>query len=286
MTSHTLLVVSPRRIDIFVKQNGSVITAFFHYKQATLCYHKAGNGSRVLLLFHGYGQHGKIFEEKVKTWHTHYTSYSFDLFFHGESKWGYNENVLTKSFWKELMDAFLKSEGIEQFAMAGFSLGARFVMVTLEAFPTKVTHVHLLAPDGIKTNFWYSLATYPVTLRALFKSMILHPNRFFRLAELIYRMGLVDKGLIRFAESQMKTEEMRKRVYYSWVVFRKMNISLDEITSRIMQHKIYATLIIGSFDKVITLNNMQRLIKRLPSLKVQVLPTGHNGIIERWEAGC
>lgn len=255
------------------------------HQQATLGYHKIGHGKKVLLLFHGYGQHGKVFEENSRAIANEYTCYLFNLFFHEDSTWGYGEDPLTPEFWNSLMTKFLESQQVNRFTLAGFSLGGRFVFATLTAFADRIDGVHLLAPDGVKTNFWYNLATYPVALRKVFKGMVLHPSRFYTLAHAVHRLGFVDKGLIRFAESQMKTEEMRKRVYYSWVVFRKLKFDMEEIAQLIRRRAIPTTLVLGTFDKVITTTNMRRLLRHLPECQVELLDTGHNGIIGRWKPG-
>lgn len=237
-----------------------------------------------MLFFHGYGQNGKVFEDNSQLLTQNYTCYLFDLFFHGDSHWGYGERVLTKKFWSELISAFLAEQKIDQFSLAGFSLGGRFVFATLEAHHNRIERIHLLAPDGVKTNFWYNLATYPVAFRKLFKSMILHPKRFYSIAHLIHSIGFVDKGLIRFAESQMRTMEMRSRVYYSWVVYRELQFDMRVVAHLIKKHSIESSLIVGRYDKVITLANMNELLQYLPSCKVIILDTGHNGIIARWQA--
>lgn len=260
----------------------SLKTAYFTFKESTLCYHKLGRGHKTLLFFHGYGQHGKVFEENSRLLGEEYTCYLFDLFYHGESTWRYGEEVLSKDFWNELVHAFFREQQIDRFSLAGFSLGGRFAFATLEAVPQKVDSVFLLAPDGIKTNFWYNLATYPTAFRKLFKSMILHPNYFYSIANFIYKVGLVDRGLIRFAESQMRTVEMRSRVYHSWVVFRDLQFNMADVAQLIQKNKIEASLIVGRYDKVITISNMQKLLRHLPSCKVTILETGHNGIIKNW----
>ncbi len=207
----------------------------------------------------------------------------FDLFFHGESVWGYGEEVLSKEFWTAMLKAFLAAHDIEKFSLAGFSMGGRFVFNTIEAMPDRVVQIFLLAPDGVKTNFWYNLATYPIAFRKLFKSMILHPNYFFSIAHSIHKLGLVDKGLIRFAESQMKTEEMRSRVYFSWVVFRALQVDMQKVASLIQQHSIPTHMTLGKYDKVITVKNMNQLLKYLPECGLTLLETGHNGIIPQWQ---
>jgi pimeloyl-ACP methyl ester carboxylesterase len=263
--------------------SSQVPTIFFTYNHLKLAYRKIGSGSQTLLLFHGYGQDASVFDDVTQSLSDRYTCYCFDLFFHGESIWAYDEAVLTKAFWAEMITGFIREQNIEYFSLAGFSLGGRFVLATVEALPARIEAVYLLAPDGVKTNFWYNLATYPVVFRKLFKSMILHPNRFYSIAHFIHNVGLVDKGLIRFAESQMKTETMRKRVYYSWVVLRKLKFDMERVAQIFTEQRIPVTLVLGKFDKVITLKNMQRLLQHLPDCQVQLLDTGHNGIIGRWK---
>ena len=43
--------------------------------------------------------------------------------------------------------------------LIGFSLGGRMALSFLQANPEKVEKLILLAPDGLKVNFWYWLAT-------------------------------------------------------------------------------------------------------------------------------
>lgn len=178
------------------------------------------------------------------------------------------------------MRAFLNENNITRFSLAGFSLGGKFALATVELFPEQVEKIFLIAPDGIKTSFWYSLATYPAALRRLFKSMITHPNRFFGLVKLVNKLGLADKGLLRFAEHQMNTEEKRKQVYYSWVVFRLLHFNMNEIAGIINNNNIPLTMAVGKYDKVISAKNMHRLLKRLRTYRIEILETGHNGLLK------
>src|SRR5688572_1861817 len=166
---------------------------FVHHNNNSLHYAKAGNGEIHLLVFHGFGQDLSVFDFLARSLKQDYTFYIFDLYFHGKSKWAYDERPLEKSEWKETIALFLAQNNIDVFHVAGFSLGGKFALATLEAFPNKIKKMFLIAPDGIKTSFWYSLATYPVLLRKIFKSMILHPNRFTRLTQLLTRAKLVDQ---------------------------------------------------------------------------------------------
>lgn len=230
-------------------------------------------------MFHGFGQDNNIFFPLSKVLSTQYTIYIFDLYFHGKSIWGYGESPLEKHHWKETIQEFLNANVIENFSIAAFSLGGKFALATLEAWPEKIKEIVLLAPDGIKTSFWYSLATYPVLLRKIFKSMIHHPQRFISITKTLHAWGLVDKGLLKFAEFQMNSEEKRNRVYHSWVVFRHLKFDLNKIAALINQHKIPITIVVGQYDKVIKPKNMEPFLKRLHNYKFETPEAGHSGLI-------
>lgn len=232
--------------------------------EAFLNYVKTGD--RSLLMFHGFGQDASVFKGLE--------GYSFDLFFHGKSVWSKSEMPLEKSEWKQLINDFLDKEKIQQFSVLGFSMGGKFALATLEAFPDRVKEIILLAPDGIKTSTWYSLATYPIALRKFFKGMIGNHQRFLRIARASRKLGLIDKGVLRFVETQMDSEEKRKRVYYSWVVFRHLKFDLDKIKKIISENNIDVKVFVGRYDKIIKAEYMKRLTSR-----VTILDAGHNDLI-------
>jgi pimeloyl-ACP methyl ester carboxylesterase len=244
-----------------------------------LFYVREGHGPENLLFFHGFGQDHAVFLSLAKALSSRYTSYIFDLYFHGESTWQQNEQPLQKEDWKKIMAHFLEENHLERFSLAGFSLGSKLALATLEAFPEKTAELFLLAPDGIKTSFWYSLATYPYPFRQLFKSTIAHPQRFLSLAKAFQALGLLDKSLLRFASSQMNTEEKRKRVYLTWIVFRRLKFNLEKLAATINQYRIHTSIITGKFDKVIRSKNMNPLIKQLQQPQVIVAETGHNKLL-------
>lgn len=249
-------------------------------EQAKLYFRKTGTGERTLIAFHGFGQSSHVFDTLAASVSHAYTLYVFDIFFHGNSEWGLGERPLEKGFWNRLMKKFLDEQSITSFSLLGFSMGGKFVLTTLEAFPDRVKEVFLLAPDGIKTSPWYSLATYPVSLRNVFKSMIKKPNRFHALANTAFRLGLIDKGILRFVESQMNTEEKRNRVYYAWVVFRHLTFRMGTIARVVNQHNIRLVMILGKFDKIITLKNMNTLLRKVKTYQLEIPETGHTGVIE------
>ena len=253
---------------------------FVDFQNTRLHYATAGSGPVPLLVFHGFGQDHQAFESWALSLEKEYRLFVFDLYFHGHSIWpGYGP--LEKSAWKLIIGKFLEQEKISLFEVAGFSLGGKFALATLEIFPEKIIKIVLLAPDGIKTSLWYSLATYPIAIRNLFKSMILLPGRFYTMVKFLRSIGLVNKGMMRFAESQMDTEEKRKRVYDVWVCFRHLHFDIHYLVTILNQFQIPLLLIIGKYDKVIPVKNMDHLLKGLHQKKFEIIESGHNDLVEK-----
>lgn len=249
------------------------------YDKARLHYSRFGEGDRIILLFHGFGQSGTHFQHLAKALGHKYTVYIFDLFYHGNSFWNNGDEPLTKAKWAEIIGAFIKKNNIKKFSMAGFSLGAKFVLATLEAFPKRVNEIIFIAPDGIKTNFWYSLATYPPLLRKYFKSLIVKPKSFYWLLSFLNKLNLMDKGILKFATSQMNTVKKRRRVYYAWVVFRKLKFNMVEIAAIINDNDIKVIMYLGAYDRIITEKNMSGLLNKLNYCKLEILKAGHNSLV-------
>lgn len=246
-----------------------------------LFYSRYGQGKKTLILFHGFGQDHSVFKTIIETLSEKYTCYAFDLYFHGASLWANNEEALEKKEWKEIFTSFLKENEINDFSLLGYSLGGKFVLATLEAFPEKVKEIFLIAPDGIKPSFWYSLATYPIIMRKVFKSMIRNHNRFLKVANFIHSLGLLENGVLRFAESQMNTDEKRRRVYYSWVVFRHLSFNMKKLAVIINKHQVRVLIITGKYDKVIRTESMNGLIQRLDHYALEIMEVGHNHLLGR-----
>lgn len=232
-----------------------------------------------MLAFHGFGLEGKHMVPLAEAFGKEYTFFSFDLFYHGKSFWRSGEAPLTKLEWKEILKALFAKHDIDRFSLSGFSLGGKFVLASLEGFPNKVDEIFFIAPDGIKTHIFYSLATYPVAFRKFFKSLIVRPQRFGGLARTMLKLNLVDKGIIRFAQSQMNTVKKRRRVYYAWVIFRKLKFNMKRVAYLINQHDIKVTMYLGRYDKIITQKNMDRLLKKLDDYDLEVIETGHNDLL-------
>ncbi len=159
-------------------------------------------------------------------------------------------------------------------------MGGKFALSLIEAFPEQIDKVLLVAPDGVKTNFWYSMATYPGWLQGLFKRTVLRPVPFFKFVGFLGKYKLIDKGLLRFASWQMDSTPKRLRVYKSWVGFSQLTFDIRKIVQLLNYNKIQVTLFLGEFDKVIPQRNLQVFVKALQHGNLIELKTGHAFLLQ------
>jgi pimeloyl-ACP methyl ester carboxylesterase len=250
-------------------------------RKSTLYYYKTGNGPNPLLVFHGFGQDHLAFAEWTRQLTEKYTLYLFDLYFHGKSTWVDNRIALDKAEWRNVLTQLMKDNALRDFSVAGFSLGGKFALASIEVLPHSIKGVFLLAPDGITVNFWYSLATCCLLSRTLFKGLIGYQKRFSSLIRIANRLRIADKWLLRFAENHMNTIEKRERVYNTWVVLRHLQFDMNHIAKLIRQNQIPVLIIAGKYDKVIPPSKMNPLVRRLNPVRFHVLDSGHMDLINQ-----
>ncbi len=251
----------------------------FEYEGAVIHYEKFGHGPKNMLSFHGFGQNNDQFRKIAQALQDEYTFYSFDLFFHGTSFWNKKDSPISKDFWLEMIRLFMVSQKIEKCALMSFSMGARFALTIVEGLPSKVDGLILIAPDGIKRNIFYKMATSPSFFRKLFRGVIINPALFKQLTKLVYTLHITDKSIIKFVETQMDTREKRRRVYYSWTVFRRLRFSNKVIADTINKYQIPTTMFLGQYDKMMTANHMAPLINLINNSHLYTLNAGHSNLM-------
>lgn len=256
----------------------NTIAGTIKFGKGQLCFQKLGSGSKKMLCFHGYGQGKEYFEPLIQAL-PEYSLYSFDLFFHGQSVWDEGDTPLTKEVWQEFFLVFLEKEGVEKFSVCGFSMGAKFALACVEAFPQKVEKITLMAPDGIKPPFLYSMVTNIGLFRRIFKIQIDHPSVFFALAEVMEKLGFMDKSVVRFAKKQMMDPENRSRVYHTWVVFRKLKFNLKALAKIMNIEGIELDIYLGSHDKMITRKSMLQLVRHTDHYRLHMINSAHSSLI-------
>jgi pimeloyl-ACP methyl ester carboxylesterase len=235
-----------------------------------------GQGPEFFLLFHGFGQTHQDLLPLMQVLSKRGTVFAFDLFYHGESFWHNRERPLSWKDWQELMEAFFLAYPSEHYEVWGYSMGAKFAIGTAFYFPEKMKALHLLAADGLYRFWLYRAVTEIGLLRRIFRSVIVNPRPYYFVLNVFDLFRLLPKSVLKFSETQMRTRTMRRRVYFSWVQFRKLYVPLNALVVCLRQHQVTVFGYSGAHDAVISERQTSDFRKAMPEGHWQVYKCGHN----------
>ncbi len=244
-----------------------------------LYYKKIGKSDKILLAFHGMGQDFSCFQKFAQTFDNQYTTYLFDLPFHGESE--VNKPIITKEIWQEFLTKFLQENQIKNFSVIGFSMGGRFALATIEAFSERIKNVLLLAPDGITEDPFYYGATRFKFTRNIFKKVLKNNRKFHSFAGFLSHIGIVHESVLKFAKMMVDTPEKQKQLYQSWVGFRTLRFDLRKLSQLINNQEINIKIFMGKYDKLLPVQNVYPLTKYLKNVELLTLESTHGRLIEK-----
>ncbi len=254
---------------------------FLKFKNSQLHYEQFGKGDKILFAFHGVAQNHHIFR-LFSSQLNEYTIYSFDLFFHGKSKWNENNHSFTKKDWIRAIEQFCVEQKIEKFSLIGFSFGAKSCWTLIEAVPKKIDKVWLLAPAGTIKNFWYEIATQNPIGRFLFKFTI-SPY----LKSLLFFVKIFPfKGKFKtFMQRYISNKELRQRIYGVWLVYRKLKVNHSKVfENQIHPNKIPIQVLLAKKDEVIPYKPLLKLLQKNTKGKnptIQSFNCSHFSLLEK-----
>lgn len=243
---------------------------------------KFGNGPKTLLAFHGFGLSKESFLITQEKLGADYTVYSFDLFFHGQSYWAHKEQPLSKADFAEMMRLFLDHFDIKHFSIMTYSLGGKFGLSLAEAYITRLEKLIMIASDGFVLSPWYRLATSFNATRQLLKWFVFKPQLYFKVTKLLNRFKLIPYATIRFAELNMSTITLRRKVYLSWVVFRKLKVDTDALCQQLNHHHIGLEFYFGDRDFLIPMQKIKQRSKSLTNRTIKVFSCSHSKVLHEY----
>ena len=244
-----------------------------------LHYQKIGKSDKIMLAFHGMGQDFSCFQKFAQTFENQYTTYLFDLPFHGISE--VNETIITKKIWREYLIRFLQENQIKNFSIISFSMGGRFALATLEAFSERIEKVLLLAPDGITEDPFYYGATRFRFTRNIFKKILKNNHKFHGFARILSRMGIVHESVIKFAKIMVDTPQKQEQLHQSWVGFRTLSFDIKTMAQLLNNQKIKVIIFMGKYDKLLPIHNVYPLTKRLNNTELIILESTHGKLVDK-----
>jgi pimeloyl-ACP methyl ester carboxylesterase len=251
------------------------------YKNSRISYYHFGSGPRAAICFHGYGEDATTFGFLEKFAGNQYSFISIDLPFHGKTEWNerlnFTSNDLVEII-KEIPE--LKNPKPEtrnpRLSLMGFSLGGRIALSIYQAIPEQIEKIILLAPDGLKLNFWYWLATQTWLGNKLFYFTMKHPDWFFGFLKILNKLGLVNTSIFKFVNFYIGDKDVRQLLHLRWMVLRKLKPNVKIIKSFIQKNNTKLRLIYGIHDRIILPARGEKFIKGIEEqCTLTVIHSGH-----------
>ncbi|MBX2840196.1 MAG: alpha/beta hydrolase [Flammeovirgaceae bacterium] len=244
-------------------------------------YTEFGNGEKILLAFHGFGQDGSVYKSLTKH-KPDYKIYSFDLYFHGKSYWNEEQDFLKPKKLKKAFKKFFEEKSIQKFELIGFSMGCRSALALTKYFPKRIKKITLIAPDGIRENFWYRFAIRNAYGQKIFSSIIANPAWCIKVLDILKNLRIVPASQIQIAKWQLEDKQLRDRIYYTWRLYRFFQFNFKKIGKQISKNKVEVEVILGDKDFIITERHIQPLVSNIKKYKLSTIPSNHFFLIANY----
>jgi pimeloyl-ACP methyl ester carboxylesterase len=257
------------------------------YKNSVISYYRFGNGPKQAVCFHGYGETATHFEFFAKYAGNQYSFYAIDLPFHGNTEWreGLNFTIAElQQIVEEITNKHIPKPETQnsKLCLLGFSLGGRMALRLYEAVPEKVERIVLLAPDGLKVNFWYWLATQTWLGNKFFAFTMKKPHWFFGFLKLLNRLKLINASIFKFVNYYIGDAEVRRLLFARWTALRNIQPNLKKIKEQIIVHKTPTRLLYGKHDRIILSSVGETFKKGIEEhCTISVIHSGHQVLHEK-----
>ncbi len=226
------------------------------WEDSTLHYTYSVKGEQPIICFHGYGEDATRFHFLENSLPVAYSLFCINLPFHGLTQWP-GKRALTPDLLIEMIHSILQKHfnpvhpGNPHWILAGYSMGGRVALSIYQHIPIQVDKLVLLAPDGLKVNFWYWLATQTTAGNGFFAFTMRNPQWFFGLVKLMHKARLLNASIFKFVNFYIGDPMVRQQLFDRWTTLRKFKPSLSLIKKEIRQHNTKIRLIYGIHDRII-----------------------------------
>ncbi|ATL46298.1 hypothetical protein COR50_03425 [Chitinophaga caeni] len=225
-------------------------TLFLDHMASKIHVARFGQGSRLLICFHGFGESARHFSEFASALGDVFTLLAIDLPLHGKTVWR-EERPLEKSDLALWIGQLLTRFRFEKFSLFGYSMGGRISLCVVELMADQIDQLFLAAADGLKNNPWHMIATQTKLGNKVFKYNTYHPAFFFRLLTRLRKWKLLNESVYKFVLLNMNDLQKREQVYKVWTILRHMMPRKKRCKRLLASHHIQTFLFFGKYDRVI-----------------------------------
>lgn len=254
---------------------------FILYKSSRIQYFIFGSGPKLFYCFHGYGENADSFLFLEKHVGNDYTFIALNLPFHGNTSW--NDGLdFTPQDLMGILKEVVAGKNFQAVGLMGYSMGGRVCLQLLELMPEKISSAILIAPDGLRKNYWYFFATQTYIGNRLFKYAIKHTGWLFAVMKMLNKARLLNTSIYKIARYYLDDENEKQLLYNRWTSMRKFKPVISSIKTLISENKMQVKLLFGKYDKIIPADNGKLLQQGLEIyVTLNIAEAGHQLLREK-----
>ena len=250
----------------------------FQQDHIVLNYQVFGTGDTNIIAFHGFGKTSNDYAMFKEYFGAKYKVFAVDLFYHGKTKIdGRKIRAFSKQDLNTFFQAFIEHLGINKFEVMGYSMGGRVALFFLEQFASQIDKMYLLAPDGLKKEFWNWLVTNTKTGKNLYGFTIHHPAWVKTAVSAGKKFKMLPDKIDKFLDISFGTKGARLRVYRVWKLYKHIGFDVDALTILAKSNQIQFEIVVGKKDPVVSPKLCQEFHKQIgENSKFHLIQAGHD----------
>ncbi len=243
------------------------------YHQSTISYLKIGQGKRLLIALHGFGEEAASFMLICQALEQKFTVIAIDLPFHGQTQWLQEEFTLQDFI--HIFQAISAQEQQSHFSLLGYSFGGRIAMSILFYLAPQIEQLFLIAPDGLNTKVLSTMMLVPVPIRQALRQRLVQSGKLRQWLLLQSKKERLPIYVRQFIRHQLNSPERIEMAFQCWISANHFQLTISKVKHHLQQYQTPTHLYLGKRDKIIPIKSGLSLAQNLPNVHVHLLDTGH-----------
>jgi len=220
---------------------------FIDYRSSRFRYRVMGDGPVLTVCFHGFGESADHFSHVSERLSDH-TLVAIDMPFHGKTEWN-EPDRLTVPELARLVSECPPLAG-RSYGVMGYSMGGKMALSLVQTDPGPVTHLCLIAADGLRFDPWHWFCTRTLLGKRLLERMVDDPSRVLAMLRLFERAGWVNPSSYKFVNYHLKDPVLRRMVHGTWISLRDFTPDTSRVLGQVRTHRIPVCLVYGNYDRL------------------------------------
>ncbi len=248
-----------------------------NYGLSSISYLRLGLGNRLLICFHGFGDHAVIWRNLEKKMGDKFTLIAIDLPFHGHTDW--QQKTMQITDFEEIIHKILAIENVERFSLAGFSFGARIVAKLLVSKADLIDTAFLFSPDGFGTKGLKMATLIPIFVRRFVQFLFKRPAVFVQIIEWLFKKKWIAKSVHWFFSQNIGHSQRRKRLFFYWLSLNGFEVKLPIFKKKLIESGIPTHIFLGNLDDIVPLSIGTFLSTDAPNIQLHIIESDHQILV-------